>query len=407
MRLSSLFVTGPLGQAVLLLGVTQVIGYGTLYYAFPILAPAIVGEFGIELPTFYAVFSVALLAGGLTAPRLGKLMDIHGAPRLMMIGSILAAILMAALALSPGLAVFGIVLVIVEVVSFMVLYDAAFATLAHLGARRARRAITFLTLIAGFASTVFWPVTGWLVAEVGWRWTVGAYALLHLCVALPLHWRLGLIKPQGAETLSAAEAADAEKRPAFAQVRADSIGFAFTAIAISFALTAVVLSALSVQMVPVLQSLQLGAAAYFVAMAMGPAQVSVRITDALFWQNMHPLDVALISGAAIPLAIGLLFLPAAVVTTGLAFAICFGVGQGLSSIVRGSVPLTLFGPAGFGARLGQLALVRILMSAGAPFLFATLMAAFGTHVALGVMIATGILALVPLLVLRWRLPHMT
>ena len=386
-----------------MLGITQVIGYGTLFYAFPILAPAVAGEFGVAIPTLYAVFSAALLAGGLTAPRLGRMMDIHGAPRLMALGSVLAATLLAVLALSPGLVVFGAVIIIIEVTAFLVLYDAAFATLAHLGPLRARRAITALTLIAGFASTVFWPLTGWLVEMLGWRATLGVFAGLHLMAALPLHVAISRMKPEGAADEAAGPAFAAAAVRSFAPVRDEAAGFAFWAVATSFALTAVVLSALSVQMVPVLQSLQLGTAAYLVAMAMGPAQVSVRITDALFWQNLHPLDVALISGAAIPVAIGLLFLPGTAVATGLAFAICFGAGQGLSSIVRGSVPLALFGPTGFGARLGRLASVRIILSAGAPFLFASLMEIRGTRAALLAMLVTGIVALMPLALLRIRL----
>ena len=398
-----LLVTGPLGRAVMMLGITQVIGYGTLYYAFPIVAPAVAAEFGIAVPTLYAVFSAALLAGGLTASRLGRLMDIHGAPRLMALGSVLAATLLAALALSPGLIIFGAVIVIIEVIAFMVLYDAAFATLAQLGPHRARRAITALTLIAGFASTVFWPLTGWLVDAIGWRQTAGVFAVLHLAVALPLHLVLARMEPEGAPVDERTAHTAARPGGTHGPVRSEAAGFAFRAVAISFALTAVVLSALSVQMVPVLQSMQLGGAAYLVAMAMGPAQVSVRITDALFWQNLHPLDVALISGAAIPAAILLLFLPGSVVAAGLAFAICFGAGQGLSSIVRGSVPLALFGSSGFGARLGRLAAVRILMSAGAPFVIAMLMDRFGTAAALVTMVVVGVMALIPLVLLRIRL----
>jgi len=161
---------GPrLLPVVLALGATQVIGYGTLYYAYAILAPAIAGEFGTSLTSLYAIFSVGLLAGGLVAPQFGAWMDRYGAPRIMAAGSLVMAILVGGLAAAPTLWTFGACVIAIEVVGIAVLYDAAFATLAALGRAEARRAITHLTLIAGFASTIFWPLTGWLVEVLGWR----------------------------------------------------------------------------------------------------------------------------------------------------------------------------------------------------------------------------------------------
>jgi MFS family permease len=383
---------------VLALGATQVIGYGTLYYAYAIVAPAVASEFGASLTSLYAIFSAGLLAGGLAAPMLGVWMDRLGAPRIMAAGSLAVVLLVAGVALAPNLAVFAACIIAIEVVGVAVLYDAAFATLAFFGRAEARRAITHLTLIAGFASTVFWPLTGWLVEAVGWRGTYAAFAVLHLLVALPLHlW----IATRPREDLAAGHAAPA--RQDFGPPLAGKAArLAFWAVAVSFALSGVLSSALAVHLVPVLQALGLGAAATLVAMLMGPAQVLIRLVDALFWRALHPLTVAVVSATALPAAIVVLLAVPHPVAAGAAFAVLFGLGAGLSSIVRGSVPLALFGAAGYGARLGQLAAVRTVLGAGAPFLFAAGLEGVGSTAALVVALLVGVAALLPLGLLHRR-----
>lgn len=383
---------------VLALGTTQVIGYGTLYYAFAILVPAMAEEFAASTTSLYAIFSVGLLAGGLAAPQLGAWMDRYGAPRIMAAGSLVTALLVAGLAAAPGLPVVAVLIIAIEVVGVAVLYNAAFATLAFLGRAEARRAITHLTLIAGFASTLFWPFTGWSVEAFGWRGTYAIYAALHLLVALPLHaWIAARPRHGGPGGPAAGPRQDAGPPLSGAAARQ-----AFWAVAVSFALTGVLTAALAVHLVPVLQARELGAASYLVAMLMGPAQVLIRLVDALFWRGLHPLTVALVSATALPAAILVLVLPIDPVVAGAVFAVLFGLGAGLSSIVRGSVPLALFGAAGYGARLGRLAAIRTMLGAGAPFLFAAGLEAFGATAALVAALLVGLAALLPLGLLHRR-----
>jgi MFS family permease len=384
---------------VVALGVTQVIGYGTLYYAFAILTPSIAREFATGEATLYAIFSVGLLAGGLAAPKLGHWMDRFGAPRLMALGSAVAACLVGCLALAPNLWVFGALVVAIEVVSVAVLYDAAFATLAQLRKANARRAITHLTLIAGFASTLFWPLTGWFEATVGWRQTYLIFAAMHLLAAFPLHLWITRLSPIAEDAISGASQGQQVWRP----LTGEEARFAFWAVAISFALSGVLISALTIHLVPTLQSLELGSAAYLVAMLMGPAQVLIRLTDALFWRSLHPVSVALVAAMAMPLAILTLLMPLNPLAISIPFAILLGVNGGLSSIVRGAVPLALFGAAGYGALLGRLAAIRTVLSAGAPFLFAVTTEVFGTRTALFVALAISLAALGPLILLQARL----
>jgi MFS family permease len=386
----------PLLPVVVALGVTQIIGYGSLYYAFAILVPSIATEFGTSQATLYAIFSAGLLVGGLIAPRVGILMDLHGGPRVMAVGSLLAGLLLAATAFAPSLWAYAGLVILTEIVSVAVLYDAAFATLATLGKARARRAITHLTLIAGFASTLFWPLTGWLVEAIGWRQSYGVFAVLHLAVALPLHLWIAR-QPAIANEGAAASATVQFFGPALTGREAQ---LAYAAIAISFAMSGMAISAISVQLVPVLQGLDLGAASYAIAMLMGPGQVMIRLTDALFWRDLHPLTVATISALALALSIVALLIPSNALALGAVFALLFGVGQGLASIVRGTVPLVLFGSTGFGARLGRLTAVRTVLGAGAPFLFASCVEMVGMRAALYAVLLIGVMAAAPLIALR-------
>jgi MFS family permease len=387
--------------AIFALGATQVIGYGTCYYAYSILAPAVAREFGVPLEILFAIFSVALLLGGLASPLLGILMDRVGAARLMAFGSLCAAIVLAGIAVSPGIYVFALLTVALEIVGALILYNAAFAALAQLDGAKARRAITYLTLIAGFASTLFWPLTGWLLASVGWRATYFGFALLHLVVALPVHAWLSRF-------------ATARKTAALAQTgsvpppHAGSLGgfegrIAFVAVAVSFALSNLVAASFAVHLVSILQTVGLGASAYAVAMVMGPAQVFVRLTDAVFWKGLHPLTVAVIGATSLPLSALCLLLGQPHIGAAIAFAALFGFGQGLESIVAGTVPLALFDRTRYGELLGKLSAARLVLGAGAPFAFAALTGFGGLNSALLVLITAGTVAILPLLVLRARL----
>jgi hypothetical protein len=383
---------------VLALGITQIIGYGTLYYAFPILVPGVAQSFGRPEAHLYAVFSLGLLLGGLAAPRAGLLMDRLGAPRLMLAGSLLAALALVVVGTAPSFAIWAIAILAIELVAVAVLYDAAFAALVTLRGEGARRAITRLTLIAGFASSIFWPLTSLLVAELGWRGTVLAYAALNATLGAGLHLVLARMRPAAAP-LPGAPPTVPDTMPLPPEMRAA----AFRAVAASFALTGAVVMAFGVHMVPVLTAAGLGAQAAVVAVLMGPAQVVIRIVDAVFFRRLHPLTVAAISASALPLAPAGLLLGLPPLAAGVVFATFLGIGGGLTSIVRGSVPLALFGRTGYGAQLGRLAFLRTLAASGAPFAFAGLIAGFGQDTALWLFTAVGVVATVPLLALRARL----
>ena len=379
---------------VITLGVTQIIGFGTLYYAFSVAVPAIAADLGITLTFAYAGFSLALLLSGVFAPFAGRLIDRFGARPVMAAGSVLSALALVGLSQAPSGGWLIVALVALELTAPLVLYDAAFSAVAQsVGAARARRAITQMTLLGGFASTVFWPCTLWLVENWGWRAAYLVYAGLHLVVCLPLHATLPRL------SASPAQVDSTPPRHAPLPPEAQRRGMIF--LALSFTLAGAVMSAMTAQWVPALMALGLAPAAAVTAGAlMGPAQVGVRVIEMTLGARYHPVVTALASMVFLVLAMGVLVLGPANLWTAMAFAVLFGLGQGLTSIVRGTLPLALFGAGGFAARLGKLAGLRMTLGALAPLALAGALAVMEARLALAMTGAVAVLALVAL----WRMP---
>lgn len=372
------------------LGVTQIIGYGTLYYSFSILAPEMATDFAWSTEWVFGVFSASLLFGGLIAPSIGRWMDRHGAGRMMSLGSVVAALALVLCAFAPGRATFIAGLVAIEMASAFVLYNAAFALLVQVTPRTAQRSITHLTLIAGFASTLFWPITSQLHEHLTWREVYLVFAFINLLVCLPIHlWLASLMKPA---KVNDASAANSTPEAVAGSIPAESRERAFLLMAIGFALEGFVLSALLIHMVPMLTTVGMGASAVLVGMIFGPSQVLSRLVNMLLGKSLSPLLLAVISATFLVAGLTVLLLSAPWIVGGVAFAILFGFGSGLTSIVQGSLPLYLFGSGGYGALLGRISAARLLASALAPFAFAFLMTEIGTWAAISVAIGLGVAA---------------
>jgi hypothetical protein len=384
-------------RAIIALGITQIVGYGTLYYAFGVVAARLTEDLGVSLPFAFGAFSAALLAGGAAAPFVGRQIDRQGARIVMAVGSVGAALALVALSQATGAASLVAALILVEVVSALVLYDAAFAALAQAtGTAGARRAITLMTLLGGFASTVFWPATHVLLAEVGWRNAYLIFAALHVVVCLPLHLslpRAGAAPPSDGPVGAV---------PAFAPLPPDRHHEAMVRLAIGFSLVGIVMSALAAQWVPALMALGLSDTAAVAAGAlMGPAQVGVRLIDLFFGVKRHPLTMAIVSAGLLSAAIAVLLVAPTGLAAAMVFATLYGLSSGLTSIVRGTVPLALFGAGGFAARLGLLAGLRMAGSALAPFAMALALVQWDARVTLAMALALSLAAAAAL----WRVPR--
>jgi MFS family permease len=379
----------PVTRTILALGVTQIVGYGTLYYAFAVLAQDLTAEVGVSLPFAFGAFSLALLASGAVAPLAGRAIDRYGARVIMAWGSFGAGLALVALSQSTNAVTLVGSVVLVEMVSALVLYDAAFAALAQSsGAAGARRAITLMTLIGGFASTVFWPVTHVLGESLGWRETYLIFAALHLFVCLPLNLTL---RRGGSESMSV------EAPQVAALLPVERHGRAMLWLAVGFALAGMVLSAVTVQWVLVLQATGLSeTAAVAAGTLLGPAQVGVRVIDLFFGVRQHPMTTTLLSATLLVLSLGLLMVLPIGVAGAMVFAVVFGLASGLTSIVRGTTPLALFGAQDYAARLGVLAGLRLASSALAPFALAVAMSALGADLTITVTFGVALAALLAL-----------
>lgn len=371
----SLPIPAPKGGRGLLLiaalGVTQVAGYGGLYYAFAVLAPKMTESLGWAPEWTYGGFAVGLLVGGLVAPIAGRLIDHYGTRAMMSVGSILAGLSLLALAEARGPLSYVAAMIALEVVSTLVLYDAAFTALTQARGPGARRAISQLTLIGGFASTLFWPLTTALLNSFDWREIYRIYAVVQFALCVPLHLFLlpgPIHRARGPDPV-----ADGAATPVAAYLEGDARRNAFALLALSFSLQGFVVSAMSVHMLTLLQGLGLSAAVAVVIGAMvGPSQVAGRLVEMLFGTSLDPVTTAWTSAALMPVGFVLLMFGGTTAALAGLFAVAYGISMGLSSIVRGTVPLKLFGPAGYGAMLGKLSAPGLVVKAAAPLLFAVL-----------------------------------
>jgi predicted MFS family arabinose efflux permease len=387
-------------STVWLLGLTQIIGFGAVYYCFAILAKNISQDFGWTHAQFFGCISAGLAAGGLVTPFIGKAFDRFGAARLMAFGSVLLSAALLATALAPSGMWFGVAFVIANIVSTLVLYDAAFTSLVQLSPLDGSRRIAYLTLIAGFASTLFWPLTTQLNVSLGWRETLEIYALFNVLVCAPAHYVLWRWSQQ-VDASDRIVAANSNEK--IGSLRPEHFGMATALLTTGFVMSSVALSAVLVQMVPLFQALGFGASSLWVATLFGPAQVVVRFTNLIMGSKRHPLTVTILATILMPLGLFIVSATAPLLVGAVACVIFVGMSSGLKSIVQGTLPLALFGSRGYGARLGFMASFRYVAAALAPFGFAFVSDQSGPAMACLVFGAIGAIGLASFLWLGWLL----
>lgn len=360
--------------AIWALGLTQIVGYGTLYYGFAILAPAIGEEFELPKQWVFGALSVALFLGSLLAPIAGRLADSYGAGRIMTYGSLAAALALIACAAAPERFSFAASLIAMELASCFVLYATAFVAIVQMGSIGTQRSITHLTLIAGFASTLFWPLTIALHEHLSWREVYLVFALFNLVICLPIHiWmaRLAGRRRLLSTALDADARSDIATRPPLHPTRARIILFLML---LGFALEGFVLSAILLHMVPLLIALGLGGAAVAAATLFGPAQVASRFINMVFGERLRQTVLAILSVSLLAVALAVLLATTPMTAGTTIFVILFGLGSGLASIVGGTLPLEIFGRRTYGLHVGWMSAARQFSAAFAPFIFALMMA---------------------------------
>ena len=350
-------------RVVTALGLAQTLAWASSYYLPAMLAKPMATDLGVSTPTVFAAFSAALVVSALLGPWAGRAIDQWGGRPVLIATNLVFACGLLGLGCSQGAVGLFAAWAVLGVGMGSGLYEAAFAALVRLYGRDSRGAITGVTLFAGFASTVGWPLSALLEAHVGWRGACFAWAGLNLLVALPLNWSL----PTATRPT---EPAPRSVLPNAAPVERQPTGTARASVllGIVFAVTLFTSTAMAAHLPRLLMA---GGAtlatAVLVGALVGPAQVAARVLEFGVLRKMHPLLSARLATLMHPLGAAIMgFFGASAAAM---FGVLHGAGNGILTIAKGTLPLAIFGPAGYGQRQGLLMVPARIAQALAPWLF--------------------------------------
>jgi hypothetical protein len=371
----------PLDRRVVItaLGVAQILAWGTSFYFPAVFAGPIVAETGWSLGWVVGGTSLGLLVAGLISPQVGRIIDLHGGRPVLLTSSLFYAAGLIGIGLAPVLPVYLFAWVLLGIGMGTGLYDAVFAALGRMYGSEARTPITNLTLFGGFASTVCWPLSAFMIEHAGWRAACFIYAGLHLCVALPLQMAVIRRAPKAAAT----HAARADVRQAALPARIANETSILALLALVLSIAAGIGSIVVVHLLIFLQARGVDfAVAVSLGTLFGPAQVGARVVERLLGSRYHPIWTMI--GSCTLMAVGLLLLFGHFPLL-LLVILLYGAGYGISWVGRGTLPLALFGPVRFPRLMGKLAFPSLIVQALAPSAGALAIEATGADATIGVL----------------------
>jgi MFS family permease len=352
---------------ILALGTTQTLAWASSYYLPAILADAIGRDLGVSSNWIFGAFSASLVIAAMLGPRIGRQIDLVGGRQVLSASNLTIAGGLVLLGFSQSVPLMVIAWLVLGLGMALGLYDAAFAALGRIYGTEARGSITGITLMAGFASTVGWPLTAWGLSHIGWRDTCFAWAAAHILIGLPLNL-LMLPKVKGAK-----EAATMAAKPHI------SLDRTMILLAFVFAAAWTVTGAMAVHFPRILEAAGATPVEAIAAGALiGPAQVGARILEASFLSRFHPLWSTRL--ACITHPIGAVVMAIFGAAGASAFALLHGSGNGILTIARGTLPLAVFGPKNYGYRLGIIGAPARMAQAVAPLAFGLLIDVMGSKV---------------------------
>lgn len=365
------------------LGITQTLAWASSYYLPALLAVPMARDLGISIQAVFAAFSAALVLAALLGPYAGRCIDQYGGRPVLIASNAIFAAGLGGLAWSTGPWSYFAAWLLIGAAMGTGLYEAAFSTVVRLYGLHARNAITGITLFAGFASTVGWPLSAWLELEYGWRSACMAWAALHIFVGIPLNASLPGLRAAGAMTDVRATGTPQDaasdgghKAESAGPARADTPRHASILLATVFAITWFTSTAMAAHLPRILQiSGMTLAGAVAVAALVGPAQVAARLMEFGLLRHMHPLRSAQLATLAHPVGASCLILAGG--AAAVPFTLLHGAGNGILTIAKGTLPLVIFGPLGYGLRQGLLMVPARIAQAASPFLFGMLIDRWG------------------------------
>lgn len=355
-------LSGPVRAAILGLGITQIIGFGTTYYLLGLLGPPIARDLGLPKAVILAGISVTFIASALLGPLAGRLQDQIGSRLVMACGSMIMALGLFLLSRAEGPVLYFLAWGVIALGTPLSLYNAAFTAITRMAGRNARRAIVILTLLGGLASTIIWPVTAMLLSVWSWRDIVLGYALINLLVCVPAHALLLEGRTPDSEQNGASDPI-APGIPEHAALKA------FILLTIMLSLISLVGNGWSMLVFPVLDGLGFESGqAVLVASLVGVFQVLGRVGEMASAGRHSALRTAQISNSLFAIGFAFLIVSGGSLAMGIAFAAAYGIANGLNTIVKGALTLQLYGSLGYGERLGKITLAPGLCAALAPIL---------------------------------------
>ena len=367
---------------ILALGTTQTLAWASSMYLPAILADPIAHDLGVSANWVFAAFSAALVLAALLGPRIGRQIDLVGGRSVLSISNLVLAAGLVLLGLTNSIPILVIAWLLLGVGMGYGLYDAAFAALGRIYGDTARGAITGITLMAGFASTIGWPLSAWGLQTIGWRETCFAWAAAHILIGLPINWWM-------LPTVKGAKAAVATPVKPHIPIDRTMILLAF-----AFAAAWSVTGAMAAHLPRIVEAAGATTAqAVFAGAMIGPAQVIARIAEASFLKRYHPLISTRLACLAHPIGAAILALGGGGAAS--VFAIFHGAGNGILTIARGTLPLAIFGPENYGYRLGLIGAPARMAQAVAPLAFGLLIDRMGSRI----LIVSSALSLAALLAL--------
>lgn len=367
----------PVYQAVSVVGVAQMIAHAASHYLPAVIAIPASRDLDISIALFFAGFSLALAISGVTGPMSGRLLDRIGGRPVLMLSNLVFASGFSLLALAEGALSLFLSYFILGVGMAMGLFESAFSAIVHLIGKNSRNAITGVTLIAGLASAIGWTVSIYIENRYGWRGVCWFWALMHLCIALPLNACLptsltAKLSDIGSGGGPVSSEVTQETLPETKRSTSLLLAYIFGVSAfIGMGLMSHLPRLIEGTGVPLVVAFSIGA-------LVGPAQILGRIIDFTFMRRFHPLIPTRLAaltqpvGSAMLLTFGAPFAPL--------FVLLHGLGNGILIISRGTLPLALFGTKGYGQRQGWLMMPSKFAQASAPFLFGLAFMNWGTQV---------------------------
>ena len=342
------------------LGITQTLAWGSTYYLAAVFADPISDTLRLPHAWFFGIFSASLLLSGLLGPLAGRIIDRYGGRDVLAATNVVFAAGLVCLSFTSGIGGLAVSWTVIGIGMGFGLYEAAFATAAGLYGRDARNAITGITLFAGFASTIGWPTSAYFIDQFGWRGACIAWAVLHLVIGLPMN---RLLIPKAEQNIA---------EPISEHHTAAGIPWTMIDLASVFGATWCIATALAAHLPRLLEAVgSTPVIAIFAASLMGPAQVAARLVEFTLLKRLSPMFSARLATSLHPIGALLLVIFGPVMAV--PFVLLHGAGNGLLTIARGTLPLALFGPAGYGLRTGILSAPARILQGGAPLLFGVIL----------------------------------